>query len=260
MTRPAVAVDGLAKTFRGGGGLRRLVARPARAEPHAVLRDVTFALRAGDVAALTGANGAGKSTLLRILATLVLPTSGTASIAGADVVRAPVAARAAATFVPADDRSFSLRLTGRENLEFFVALHARRGAARGAVGAALERTGLADVADAAVGTYSSGMRQRLSLARGLAVGASVLLLDEPFRALDAASADQLREVLGWCAAERMTVLAATHHLDELAGRWTRVLHLDGGRVSDVVFPGRASGEGAATLPLVRPEPTRVIAV
>jgi ABC-2 type transport system ATP-binding protein len=237
MDAPAVAASGLTKTFAPGRGLRRLAVRSARRTPVAALDRVTFALTPGDVAAVVGRNGSGKSTLLRVLATLLLPDAGTATVAGCDVVRDPVGVRRSATLVTADDRSFSLRLSGRENLEFFAALYGRRGrAARGAVDAALEQADLVPAGDDAVATYSSGMRQRLALARGLAVGASVLLLDEPFRALDDESSASLRNVLGWAAAEGMTLIVATHDLDDLSGLWTRVLRLDAGRLAtdDVV--------------------------
>ena len=246
MDAPAVAASGLTKTFAPGGGLRRLAVRSARRTPVAALDRVTFALTPGDVAAVVGRNGSGKSTLLRVLATLLLPDEGTATVAGCDVHDDPVGVRRHATLVTADDRSLSLRLSGRENLEFFTALHGRRGrAARGAVDAALEQADLVPAGDDAVATYSSGMRQRLALARGLAVGASVLFLDEPFRALDDESSESLRRVLGWAAAGGMTLVVATHDLDELVGSWTRVLRLDGGRLVADDIVGRRLRDASA---------------
>jgi ABC-2 type transport system ATP-binding protein len=229
MDAPAVAASGLTKTFAPGGGLRRLAVRSARRTPVAALDRVTFALAPGDVAAVVGRNGSGKSTLLRVLATLLLPDAGSATVAGCDLRADPVGVRRHATLVTADDRSFSLRLSGRENLDFFTALHGLRGpGARAAVDAALEQADLVRAGDDAVAPHSSGMRQRLAQARGLAVGASVLFHDEPSRALDDESSESLRRVLGWAAAEGMTLLVATHDLDELAGLWTRVLSLVGG--------------------------------
>ena len=225
----SVVVRDLHKTFGTGRLMTRVMVRGPRRVAVSALDGVSFSLERGSVVALTGANGSGKSTLLRVLATLLLPSAGVAEVDGHDVVADPIEARRSVCFVPADDRSFSLPLTGRENLAFFTAL---RGvpprSIAGVVDAALEQVGLAAAANDAYATYSSGMRQRLALARALAADAKVLLLDEPFRALDAESSEHLRAVIAAGAQAGLTVLTATHQLAELDGLWTRVLHLDHG--------------------------------
>jgi len=205
----------------------RVAGRAARREPVLALDGVSLRVGAGEVCAVVGANGSGKSTLLRVLATLVLPDSGSARVAGHDVVADDVAVRSKVGLVVADDRSFSLRLTGRENLELYAGLH---GCGAGVVERALEHVDLVDAGGDVYATYSSGMRQRLALARGLMTEPDVLLLDEPFRALDEASSDTLRAAVGSAAERGATVLVATHHLDELDGRCDRVVRLDAGRV------------------------------
>ncbi len=228
---PGISTEGLAKRFGRGSAITRLLVRAPRHDTITALEEVTFALGPGEVAALVGPNGAGKSTLLRVLATLLLPDAGTATLAGHDVATEPVAVRRAMAFVTADDRSFSWRLTGRENLEFFVALYGMRGGTvRVAVDGALERASLVDAGDDAFATYSSGMRQRLALARGLATHARVLLLDEPFRSLDDESSARLRTMLSEATDTGATALVATHHLDDLSTLTTRVLDLNGGRL------------------------------
>jgi ABC-2 type transport system ATP-binding protein len=227
----ALDVDRLTKRFGARSTLSRLAGRAPRRHGLTALDGITFSVAAGELVALVGPNGSGKSTLLRVLSTLLAPDAGTARVLGHDVVTDPVAVRRAATLVAAEDRSFSLRLTGRENLQFFAALHGRRGAALDpAVDAALERVALADVAGDAYGTYSTGMRQRLAIARGLVAGVEVLLLDEPFRGLDEASSAALAAILCARAAEGGTVVVATHHLDELGHPWDRVLALESGRL------------------------------
>lgn len=191
------------------------------------LDGVTVSVPSGTVCALVGRNGSGKSTLLRVLATLVLPDGGSALVEGHDVVDDDVAVRRCVALVTADDRSFSLRLTGRENLELFAGLH---GVPGDAVGEVLARVDLAGAAGDVYATYSSGMRQRLALARALLTQPSVLLLDEPFRALDEVSADTLRSVIAAAAEGGATVLVATHHLEELGGRCDRAVRLEAGRV------------------------------
>lgn len=223
-----VETTDLTKRFGRGSLLTRVAGRAARREPVAALEGVTLSVAAGEVCALVGHNGSGKSTLLRVLATLVLPDSGTALVDGHEVVADDVAVRRRVALVTADDRSFSLRLTGRENLELFARLH---GAPQRAVGESLERVALEGAGGDAYATYSSGMRQRLALARALLGAPSVLLLDEPFRALDEASSDTLRAVIAEAAAGGSTVLVATHHTDELGDSCHRVVQLHDGRVT-----------------------------
>lgn len=218
----------LTKRFGRGSLLTRLAGRAARREPVLALDGVSVSVPSGTVCALVGRNGSGKSTLLRVLATLVLPDGGSALVDGHDVVDDDVAVRRCAALVTADDRSFSLRLTGRENLDLFAGLH---GAADGVVGEVLARVDLEAAGDDVYATYSSGMRQRLALARALLTRPSVLLLDEPFRALDSVSAQTLRSVIADAAGGGATVLVATHHTDELGDRCDQVVELAGGRVT-----------------------------
>jgi len=230
---PTVETRNLAKHFGRGSLLSRLASRGARQYGVPALEDVSFALHAGDIAALVGHNGAGKSTLLRVLATLLLPSAGSAQVCGHDVARDDMAVRSHVSLVTADDRSMSLRLTGRENLRFFAGLYGLRGVVCDwAVDRALARVALVDAADDVYASYSTGMRQRLALARGLVIDAPVLLLDEPFRALDEESADRLREVVGGLATcDGVTVLVATHNLAEMGDAWTRVLRLHHGHLA-----------------------------
>jgi ABC-2 type transport system ATP-binding protein len=228
---PAVEARELGKGFHGGSRLGRILGRPTRRTPIEALGSLSFSLAPQELVALVGPNGAGKSTLLRILATLLLPDSGGARVAGHDVIRDDVRVRRCVAFVGGDDRSSSLRLSGRENLEFVAALHGvDRSDRHGRVATALDAVGLTAAADDAYSSYSTGMRQRLGIARALVTDASVLLLDEPFRALDAESAGRLRRTLADVRARGATVLVATHHLDELEGEWDRVLALEGGRL------------------------------
>jgi ABC-type multidrug transport system ATPase subunit len=189
--------------------------------------DVSVTVEPGEVVALLGPNGSGKSTLLRILATLISPDSGSATVAGHDVVADDVAVRRGVALVPTEDRSFSMRLTGRQNLELFAALHTVE---RAAMDEALGRVDLLGAADDMFSTDSSGMRQRLALARGLMTAPRVLLLDEPFRALDDASSATLQASIADAARGGACALVATHHVDELGDVCSRVISLRDGRV------------------------------
>jgi ABC-2 type transport system ATP-binding protein len=134
--------------------------------------------------AIIGVNGAGKSTLLRVLATTLLPDGGEVHVGGIDVVRQSTLARSEVGLCLADERSWTFPLTGRQNLEFFAALHGLpRRAAQTRCSEVIDEVGLAEPADRPFNEYSTGMRLRLSVARALIHRPSVLLLDEPSRSL-----------------------------------------------------------------------------
>ena len=194
------------------------------------LADVSLSVGAGSLKTQIGANGAGKTTLLRILATTLTPDEGQARVAGHDVQRRPREARSLAGLVLGEERSWYWRLSGRENLHFFAALHGlRRPRAAARATALLDELGLAESADRRVSDYSSGMRARLALARALLAEPPVLLLDEPTRSLDPAASDAFRaRIAAIGAAQPTCVLLATHNIDDARLLATRTLLLSGG--------------------------------
>ena len=201
--------------------------------PVAALVDVSFTIGYGSIAVMVGANGAGKSTLLRILGTTILPDKGTATVHGHDVVTDPTGSRRATGLVLGDERSWYWRLSGRQNLEFFAALHGmgRRVAASRTV-ELLKMVQLDDVADRRFDRYSSGMKARLSIARALLVDPPVLLLDEPTRTLDPLVANTFRRlVVDFARDERKAVLWVTHDLQEAAAVGHELLVLARGAVA-----------------------------
>jgi ABC-2 type transport system ATP-binding protein len=222
---PAIRVVGLGRTFTIRGLL------PGRPRGLVVaLENISLEVRTGTVHGLMGPNGSGKSTLLRILATLLLPTTGEAFIFGSDVTASPISTRRQVGFSTGEERSFYWRLTGRQNLEFYAALY-RMPAASGRIEAALDQFALNDVADRAVSTYSQGMLRRLGLARAFLHEPPVLLLDEPARSLDQDSRDHLHEIVRELRTGLgTTVLLATHDLDEAAVICDAVTVLREGRV------------------------------
>jgi ABC-2 type transport system ATP-binding protein len=229
-----VSVLGLTKAFPVRRTWREILARPwRRADKTVAVDHVSFDVRRTELFGLLGANGAGKTTLFRMLSTLLLPDEGTARIAGCDVVRDARTVRNLLALVVPDERSLDWRLTARENLELFAALYRvpRRQVAR-RVDELLELVGLQDTGTKMVGTFSSGMKQRLLIARALMSRPSVLLLDEPTRSLDPVSARQFREFLRNEIAGRQqcTVLLATHNAEEAFDLCDRVAVLDRGRL------------------------------
>src|SRR3990172_8165098 len=181
MLEPLYAVEtiDLTKYFHHGG---------AKA-----LKNVNLQIRHGEIVALLGPNGAGKTTLLKILSTLVLPTSGTAYVKGYEIVRCEDDVKKSIGLVTGEERSFYWRLTGRQNLEFFAALYGLRpDEAKPRIDALLEQLDLSAAADNMFYSYSSGMKQKLALVRGLLCNPAVLFLDEPTKSVDVMTARDLR--------------------------------------------------------------------
>lgn len=235
-----VRVSGLRKRFPIRRPLLDTLRAPTRRNWRTVLDAVSLEVHAGELFGLLGPNGAGKTTLFKILATLVAPDSGSVWVAGHDAAADPAAVRRVLTPVVADERSLNWRLSGRENLRLYAGLYGLRGAAATtSVDRLLGTVGLEDAADRMVGAYSSGMRQRLLIARALLSGPRVLLLDEPTRSLDPVSARDLRRFIRDDVVRRAgcTVLLATHDAEEAFGLCDRVAVLDRGRL---VATGQAS--------------------
>jgi ABC-2 type transport system ATP-binding protein len=195
------------------------------------LDGLSLAVPAGTIFGLLGPNGAGKSTTVRILTTLSRPDSGSARVAGVDVLDEPVRIRHAIGVV-AQKHGLDPEATGRENLTLQGEFHAITGAdLRGRVADALERFGLGDAADRQAKTYSGGMQRRLDLAMGLIHRPQVLFLDEPTTGLDPeARAEIWHEIERMARDERITILLTTHYLEEADRLASRLAIVDRGRI------------------------------
>lgn len=232
-SRHAVVLDGISKSFPMRRTWIDMVRHPLLRPRAPVLQNVSLAVAQGEFFGLLGPNGAGKTTLFKMLATLVLPDEGTATVGGFDVVAESSKVRSVLAPVIADERSLYWRLTAFQNLELFARLQGMRGAAiRTRVNEVLEVVGLSDTKVKIVATFSSGMKQRLLIARALVAQPRVLLLDEPTRSLDPISARGFRTFLRDEISGRQgcTVLLATHSADEVLELCNRVAVLDRGRL------------------------------
>jgi heme ABC exporter ATP-binding subunit CcmA len=197
--------------------------------PQRVLDGVDLDVSAGEAVALLGGNGAGKTTLLKIIATLLRPTRGTATVAGLDCVRQAESVRALLGVVAHGNYVYE-ELTARENLAFWVRLSGRA-AERPALDAALAEVELDRHADTRVRTFSAGMRRRLSLARLTLARPRVLLLDEPFAGLDQRARKWLEGRLEAYKAGGGALIMATHSFGRELGIADRLAVLAGGRVA-----------------------------
>jgi ABC-2 type transport system ATP-binding protein len=194
---------------------------------------VSLQVREGELFGLLGPNGAGKTTLIKILCTLILPSKGRALVCGKDVVTEAVAVRPLIGLIDAQERSFFWRLSGRQNLQFFAALNGLRGTeAERRIGELLDLVGLSEHADRRFMNYSTGMRQRLAIARGLLSTPRVIFMDEPTRSLDPANARGVREFIRGTLVDKLgcTVLLVTHDLEEAEALCDRVAIMDHGQI------------------------------
>jgi sodium transport system ATP-binding protein len=216
--RPAIVLRELNKYYPPQSSGWRTYLQPFAKATKPALQEISFEVQLGETVALLGANGAGKSTLLRILATLLLPTSGQALVAGHDVQQHGSAVRRNLGYHAGSDQGFYPRLTGRENLLFFGQLNQLTlPAAKKRIDLLAETFHLQEALAQQVRTLSSGTTQRLSLARALLHEPTVLLLDEPTRSLDAIAAAEFRRFLSAQILQtgQTSLLFASHSLAEI---------------------------------------------
>jgi ABC-2 type transport system ATP-binding protein len=197
------------------------------------LKGVNLTVPHGASVGLLGTNGAGKTTLLKLLAGLMLPNRGQVYIHGVDATRDFGRIRHRLAYVPNDERTHYWRLSGRQNLEFYGSLYeVPRHRLKARVTELLELVGITERADEIVAKYSTGMRQRLALARGLIAEPRIMLLDEPTRSLDPVGARHMRSFIKeeLIRKQGVTVLIATHDMEEATYLCDQVAIIDAGRI------------------------------
>ncbi len=192
---------------------------------HAV-DDISFSVAEGEIFGLLGHNGAGKTTTVRMLTGRTRPTRGQARIAGYDVLRDFDRIKPQINLV-FEEQNLYERLTGRGNLQLFAELY---GQAATRADDLLKLVDLTDAAKRRVKAYSSGMKQRLLVARALINKPRVLFLDEPTKGLDPSSARELRNIMVQLSKEGTTVVLTTHYMEEADELCHRVAFLSHGKI------------------------------
>jgi sodium transport system ATP-binding protein len=203
MNHRVIVANGLTKRFQGSG--KNVVEAVA---------DVSLAASPGQVFGILGANGAGKTTLLRILSTVIRPTSGTATVAGADISAEPEKVRASIGFLSGSTSLYG-RLTARECLAYFGRLNGLSGRSLAERLAFVSgKFGLSPFLDSLCDRLSTGQRQRVNIARSILHDPPVLFLDEPTAGLDVLSSQSVMEFIEESRDEGKTVVFSTHIMTE----------------------------------------------
>lgn len=222
----AIEVNHLKRIYRAQiGVLRRSIKEVVAVE------DVSFDVEAGELFGLLGPNGAGKTTTVKMLTTLLIPTTGTASVLGHDVVKEAKAVQKRIGFIFGGERGLYWRLSGIDNLRYFASLyHVDPDVAKKRIPYLLDLVGLPDRGHEKVGGYSRGMKQRLHVARTLLHDPEVLFLDEPTIGLDPVGARDFRQVIRDLQSQQKTILLTTHYMFEADALCQRVAVIDQGRI------------------------------
>jgi ABC-2 type transport system ATP-binding protein len=237
----AIEVEELRRTYRTRKGLFRR----RKTEVHA-LRGISFEVERGELFGLLGPNGAGKTTTIKILATLLLPTSGSARVLGFDPAKQAKEVRPRIGHVFGGDRGLYDRLSGLDNLRYFADLYkvpVRERRTR--IAELLELVRLKGRERERVETYSRGMRQRLHIARGLLHDPEVLFLDEPTIGLDPVGARELRATIGSLAQAGKTILLTTHYMFEADALCDRIAVINRGEIVAEGTPAHLKSRVAA---------------
>jgi len=221
-----IEAEGLSKTF-----VAKKKRKTVRVE---AARDLTFACRPGEIYGLLGANGAGKTTTLRMLATILSPTSGTARVAGHDVVREPATVRRKVGFLSTQTALYG-RLTGREMVQYFGNLNGVSGAALSRRTEDLfARLEMGDFVDRRCDTLSTGQKQKISIARTLVHDPPVMIFDEPTVGLDVLTQRTILDFVRRCRDSGKTVIFSTHVMTEAEKLCDRI---------GIIHDGRLAGQG-----------------
>jgi len=229
-----IVVDNLRKSFPIAYGIIPNIKYRGRIPRREVLHGISLTVKRGELFGLLGPNGAGKTTLLKLLCTLTSPDAGTITVDGVDAARNPLAVKRMIGLCSSEERSFYFRLSARQNLEFFGSLAGLNGAELARrIEEVVNLVDLRAALDTKFSGFSSGMRQRLTMARALLADPPILYLDEPTRAVDPTHAEELRKLIREELVDKLgkTVVLATNLLDEAWNMCDRIAIMRRGTIA-----------------------------
>jgi ABC-2 type transport system ATP-binding protein len=222
----AIEVSHLRRVFTSQIGVIKRTAKEVVA-----VDDVSFEIQEGELFGLLGPNGAGKTTTVKMLTTLLIPTGGSASVKGFDVVTRANEVRKRIGFIFGGERGLYWRLSGVDNLRYFASLYnLDYDVTKKRIPQLLELVGLNGRGDEKVQGYSRGMKQRLHVARTLLHDPDVLFLDEPTLGLDPVGAREFRQVILDLQSQKKTILLTTHYMFEADALCDRIAIINHGRI------------------------------
>ena len=222
----AIEVNHLKRIFRAVIGVFKRSIKEVVA-----VEDVSFAVASGELFGLLGPNGAGKTTTVKMLTTLLIPTAGTASVAGMDVVKQATEVRKKIGFIFGGERGLYWRLSAEDNLRYFASLYGvDPDVSKKRIPYLLELVGLKGRGNEKVEGYSRGMKQRLHVARTLLHDPDLLFLDEPTIGLDPVGARDFRQVILDLQSQKKTILLTTHYMFEADLLCDRIAVINHGRM------------------------------
>lgn len=222
----AIIIENLRRVFKTTIGVFRRKVKEVVA-----VEDISLSIRQGELFGLLGPNGAGKTTTVKMLTTLLIPTSGRASIMGLDVVKDADRVRPRIGFIFGGERGLYWRLSGQDNMRYFASLyHVDADTAKKRIPELIELVGLTGREKEKVEGYSRGMRQRLHIARALLHDPEVLFLDEPTIGLDPVGARELRMTIRHLQSVNKTILLTTHYMFEADALCQRIAVIIKGRI------------------------------
>ena len=227
-----ILVDNLSKSFKRSG---QIAAQPKsqlhRKNQILAVKNVSFKAADGGITGLLGPNGAGKSTTLRMLATLIKPDSGTATIDGNDIIGDVLAVRNQLGFMPHNAGIYP-RLTARENIMYYALLCGlHRRTARERAGRLIEQLGMSEFADRRSAGFSQGQKTKVALARALAHQPHTVMLDEPTNGLDVMATRGLREIIRQLASEGHCIVFSSHIMQEVAALCDHIAIISSGTIA-----------------------------
>ena len=227
-----IQINSLARTYISKTGVIRKQKKEIQA-----LENINLEIERGELFGLLGPNGAGKTTLTKILSTILLPTEGTASVLGLDIIKQARAIRPRIGIVFGGERGLYWRLSALDTLHYFADLyHVHPDVAKKRIPELLELVGLSDRAEERVENFSRGMKQRLHIARGLISDPEVFFLDEPTIGLDPVAGREIRRIIRDLSVKGKTIFLTSHYMYEVDELCRRVAVLNKGQILMVDSP------------------------